>query len=84
MGAEQAETDTTPLPRLSISLDGKTWMEVWKAEGDAPRWDIPITEFKAGVDVPGRKARFLKLDTLLDKPHYLKLRQVEVWGKDNS
>jgi alpha-L-fucosidase len=78
--AEPAEP--AAFPRLSVSLDGKVWSEVWKAGQIAPRWDIPITEFKAGVDVPGRKARYLRIETESDRPHILKLRQVQAWGKD--
>lgn len=83
-GAPPDERDTAGIVRLSLSLDGKVWTEVWKAGGAAPRWDIPVTEFKAGVDVPGRNARYLRLETQSDQPHRLKLRQVEVWGKENS
>jgi alpha-L-fucosidase len=81
--AAPAETDAAAIPGLSVSSDGKTWTEVWKAGRAAPRWDIPVTEFKAGVNVPGRNARHLRLETKSDQPHRLKLRQVEVWGKDD-
>lgn len=67
---------------LSVSSDGKIWAEVWKAERGEPQWEIPVTEYLAGAYVPGRKARYLRLELKSAKPEYLHLRQVEVWGKE--
>lgn len=78
----QVETDSAAIVHLSVSLDGKAWAEVWKAGRAAPRWDVPITEFKAGVNVAGRKGRYLRLESTSDQPHHLMLRHVEVWGKE--
>jgi alpha-L-fucosidase len=78
----QPGIDRAATLRLSVSIDGKTWSEVWKADRGLPQWEIPVTDFVAGAQVPGRKARYLRLEIKPAKPEYLHLRQVEVWGKE--
>jgi hypothetical protein len=67
--------------RASVSLDGRDWTEVWQAEKAERTWEVPITEFVSGARIPGRAARFIRLQTHPGKPDYLLLKQVEVWGK---
>ena len=52
---------------VSLSTDGKTWDEVWKARSVETTWQVPLTRFHAGIDVPGRNARYIKLETRHDK-----------------
>jgi alpha-L-fucosidase len=78
----QPGMDRAATLHLSVSLDSKTWQEVWKADRGAPQWEIPVTDFLAGAQVPGRKARYLRLELKPTKAEYLHLRQIEVWGKD--
>ena len=80
--AAQAGMDRAATLRLSISSDGKSWTEVWKAESGLPLWEIPVNDFLAGAQVPGRKARFVRLETKPEKPEYFHLRQVQVYGKE--
>jgi hypothetical protein len=65
----------------SVSLDGKEWTQVWKAERAETCWEIPITEYVSGARVPGKTARFIRLQTHPTKPEYLLLKQLDVWGK---
>lgn len=65
----------------SVSLDGKEWTEVWKAEKKESRWEVPVTENVSGTRIPGKMARFIRLQTHPSQPDYLLLKQVEVWGK---
>ena len=67
---------------LSISSDGKTWTEVWKSEKILPQWEVPVNDFLAGAEVPGRKARYLRLETKPEKPEPFHLKQVQVYGKE--
>jgi alpha-L-fucosidase len=67
--------------RASVSLDGRDWTEVWQAEKAERTWDVPITEFVSGARIPGRAARFIRLQTHPSNPDHLLLKQVEVWGK---
>jgi alpha-L-fucosidase len=78
----QPGQDRAATLRLSVSLDGKTWAAVWQADRAQPTWEIPVTDFLAGAQVPGRKARYVRLELKPAKPEYLHLRQVEVWGKE--
>jgi alpha-L-fucosidase len=77
---DQLAMDRTATLRLSISSDGKTWTEVWKSEKILPQWEIPVNDFVAGAEVPGRKARHLRLETKSEKPGPFHLKEVEVYG----
>lgn len=65
----------------SVSLDGKEWAEVWKADKHESRWEIPVTEYVSGARVPGKMARFIRLQTKPLSPNYLLLKQLEIWAK---
>ena len=67
--------------RASISMDGKEWAEVWRADKAEIRWEIPVTRLVSGAQIPGCPARFIRLQTHSAQPEYLHLKQVEVWGK---
>ncbi|MCX6926023.1 MAG: alpha-L-fucosidase, partial [Verrucomicrobia bacterium] len=66
---------------LSLSEDGDKWTEVWKADKWDQSWEAPVTETKAGAQVPGRQARYLKLELRKPGNSTLLLRRVEVYGK---
>lgn len=67
--------------RASVSLADKEWIEAWKAKKGERHWEIPITEYVSVAQVPGKMARFIRLQTQPAKPAPLLLKQVEVWGK---
>jgi len=67
--------------RMSISEDGQTWREVWQAKRWASSWRVRLTRSPAGVDVPGPKARFIKLETRGESPRELVLTRVTVFGQ---
>lgn len=66
---------------VSLSTDGETWEQVWLAEDVASRWTVPITRPQAGIQVPGRSARYMRLRIERDEPTYFHLKAVEVWGR---
>jgi hypothetical protein len=41
-----------------------------------------VNDFLAGAEVPGRKARYLGLETKREKPEPFHLKQVQVYGKE--
>jgi alpha-L-fucosidase len=65
---------------LSVSEDGAKWQEVWKAKDWVASWVVPLTHLDAGANVPGRKVRFIKLETKNDSPRGLMLQRVAVFG----
>ena len=46
-----------------------------------PIWEVSIATVQAGAEVPGRPARYLKLETKPTKPAPMLLQRVEVFGK---
>ena len=80
LNGTKGEQPGMPPLRLSISSDGKTWAEVWKSEKNLPQWEIPVNDFVAGAEIPGRKARYLRLETKSGKPEPHRLKEVEVYG----
>ena len=66
---------------LSVSIDGKAWVEVCKANTDKALLEFPINGFLAGALVPGIKTRYIRMELKSSKPETLQLKQVEVWGK---
>ncbi len=65
---------------LSVSEDGNQWEEVWKAKEWTASWVVPLTHVDAGATVPGRNARFIRLETKNDSPRELMLQRVAVFG----
>ena len=65
---------------LSISEDGQKWQEVWRAKTWESTWVVPVTRFDAGNNVPGRPARFIKVETKNEVPRELLLRRITVIG----
>jgi alpha-L-fucosidase len=65
---------------LSVSEDGNKWEEVWKAKEWTASWVVPLTRVFAGATVPGRKVRYIRLETKNDSPRELMLQRVAVFG----
>ena len=66
---------------VSVSLDGKTWEQIWTAPDSGDRWEIPVTSFIAGAHVPGKTARYIKIERRLQTPDALHLQAVKVFGQ---
>jgi hypothetical protein len=65
---------------LFASEDGESWDKVWEAEEWEPTWCAVVTHFHAGIEVPGRKVRYLMLQTHGQKKRHLLLQRVTVHG----
>jgi len=65
---------------VSVSEDGQKWQEVWRAKTFEPTWLVPVTDVDAGANVPGSRARFIRLETNNDSPRELLLKRVTVFG----
>lgn len=66
---------------VSLSLDGETWEQVWAASDRDETWEIPVTSFVAGAHVPGKDARYVKIERRLTKPDALHLQAVKIFGE---
>ncbi len=65
---------------VSVSEDGQKWEEVWRAKSWEATWIVPLTHFHAGIDAPGRPARFIKLETRGETPRPLLFQRITVYG----
>ena len=65
---------------VSVSEDGKSWQEVWRAKTFESTWVVPVTHVDAGANVPGCRARFIRLETKNDSPRELLLKRITVFG----
>jgi len=65
---------------LSTSEDGQTWQEAWRAKTWEAIWTVPLTHLDAGAQVPGRQVRFIKVETINDKPQGLLLQRITAFG----
>jgi alpha-L-fucosidase len=66
---------------VSLSSDGKKWEQVWSSTDTANIWQIPVTSFVAGAHVPGKTARYIKIERHLQKPDALHLQTVKIYGE---
>lgn len=66
---------------VSVSEDGQTWAKVWQAKKWEQKWLVPVTQFHAGIDAPGRPARFVKIETSGETPRPMLLQRVTVYGE---
>jgi len=67
--------------RLSVSQDAQQRTKVWTAPKWQQVWEVTVTTTQAGAEVPGRPARYLKLETKPAKPAPMLLQRVQVYGK---
>jgi len=73
-----------PAATLSLSEDGKTWSPAAEAQQCPEVWESLLTQIQAGAEVPGRAARYFKLELKFKRPSPLLLHHIEVYGKDES
>jgi hypothetical protein len=63
-------------------LDGTKWDDIFISGGPSATFQIPVTRFHAGIDVPGREIRFIKLTGISkDRKRPLHLSRMRVYGK---
>lgn len=67
---------------LSVSADGQKWDQVWQADQPEARWLVPVTQFHAGIEAPGRPARYLKVETKGEQPRPMLLQRFTVYGEE--
>jgi alpha-L-fucosidase len=65
---------------LSLSEDGLKWEEIWQVKAWESTWVVPVTHFDAGINTPGRPARFIKVETKGDAPRPMLLQRITVYG----
>lgn len=66
---------------LSVSADGEQWTKAWQAAKWEQKWLAVLTSLHAGAEVPGRPARYLKLETTGETLRPMLLQRVEAYGE---
>lgn len=62
---------------VSVSEDGKTWKQIWSAEGKAEdRWTVACVD----ANGQGHKASWIKLETKPEKADFFHLSRVTIYG----
>ena len=67
--------------KLSLSTDGEKWEKAWFAKTHPDTWEISVTSYVAGAYLPGKKARYLKIERTLTSADSLHLQAVKVYGE---
>jgi alpha-L-fucosidase len=65
----------------SVSTDGQNWERVWSQEDLGDKLEIPVTSYVAGAHLPGRSARYIKVERILTEPDALHLHTLKVYGE---
>jgi alpha-L-fucosidase len=79
IGIEPKKERRFPGLTVSVSSDGTDWKDVWKGSEAGPVLEFPVTAFVAGAQVPGVKARYVKVVSASNKP--VPLNRVAVYGE---
>ena len=66
---------------VSLSVDGNEWEAIWKQTNLDDFWEIPVTRFVAGAHIPGKDARYVKIERRLEQPDNFHLQKVKIYGK---
>ena len=82
VGAGQAGQDRAATLRLSVSLDGKTWQQIWKADRGAAQWEIPVTDFLAARKSPAAKPATSASKPNPARPNTSTSARSKIWGKE--
>ena len=70
------------LVRAAISPDGEAWEEIGHSSYGLHRFDLPVTRFVAGIDQPGRSARYLRVwIDYGDRQGTLELGEIKVYAR---
>lgn len=68
--------------KIQVSKDSMNWEPIYVGKYNKDFWEIPLLDFKAGAQVPGKLVQFIKIESIFEKPNVLQLRKVEIYGKD--
>lgn len=52
--------DSNAMLCIDLSMDGTDWEEIYRGSYGLPRWEIPVTQFVAGIHHPGRQGKYLR------------------------
>ncbi|MFV0541989.1 MAG: alpha-L-fucosidase [Aestuariibaculum sp.] len=65
----------------SISKDGKHWNTVEEKRGNFKHWEVSVSQFNAGIELPGVPTRFIKIALNRESENTLNIKSIRVFGK---
>ena len=77
-------TENPGIFEVQISTDGKKWSVVDSHENSFQHWQVEVSKFNAGIQLPGVGARFIKILLKAKNKNALHLKKVLVYGKEKS
>ena len=68
--------------KVQVSKDSFSWQPIYVGKYNKDFWEIPVNEFRAGAQIPGKLLQYIKIEAISKKLIVLQLRKVEIYGKD--
>ena len=68
--------------KVQVSKDSISWQPIYVGKYNKDFWEIPVNEFRAGAQIPGKLLQYIKIEAISKKLIVLQLRKVEIYGKD--
>ncbi|MFV0506711.1 MAG: alpha-L-fucosidase [Bacteroidales bacterium] len=65
---------------LLISKDGKIWQLIEKQDKAFEQWELAVSKFNAGIQLPGVDARYIKFVLKANKEEALHLKRVHIYA----
>ncbi|MCR8668813.1 alpha-L-fucosidase [Aestuariibaculum sp. M13] len=64
------------------SIDGENWNKIEDKKGSFYHWEVPVTQFNAGIELPGIKGRYIKVSVESSSTAALHLKKLQVYGSE--
>ncbi|MCE4564942.1 alpha-L-fucosidase [Maribellus sp. CM-23] len=64
-----------------VSEDGNNWQSVEKQEKAFDQWEVTVAQFNAGIQLPGVKARYVKVLLKADAEAALHLKRLHIYAQ---
>ncbi|WP_299580359.1 alpha-L-fucosidase [uncultured Sunxiuqinia sp.] len=67
--------------KVEVSADGKEWKEIAKEVPEQGKWELTISNFSAGIQLPGVDTRYIRIHTTKSDSPELYIKNLVVYGK---
>ncbi|MFV0592527.1 MAG: alpha-L-fucosidase [Draconibacterium sp.] len=67
--------------KVEVSLDGKEWKEIAKEVPERGKWELTVSNFSAGIQLPGVDTRYIRIRTTESDSPEFHVKSIVVYGK---